>query len=143
QPVLEDDLIARLILREVQNDISALGHAQINTFRHDRLRQNVSVAGNNHERLTGAQVQLIETRRATVQKTEAILPRLDLKERLNDSINCKLVTQDAIRVERIERDLSIAVEQHVVKDQGNIILTARQSPGFRACVVFVSGIVLI
>src|SRR6185437_11719753 len=112
----ENDLIAGLIFRKIQNHVSALGNAQINTFRHDRLRQNISVTADYDKRLSRAQIQLIETRRAAVQNAKAILPRLDLKERLYDSIDSKLVTQNAIRVERIERDLSITVEEHVMKD---------------------------
>src|SRR2546423_6371848 len=102
EPILKDDLIARLILREVQDYINALGHAQINAFGDDGLRQNVSVPADHDERLSRAQIQLIETRRPAVQNAKAILPRLNLKERLYDSIDSKLVTQDAIRVERIE-----------------------------------------
>src|SRR2546422_2618000 len=125
--------------REFQNLRGSLaGHytirdAELDALYGERRGQQVSVVGNQGEQFAGlarlafAQEELVEARRPSVQKTEAVLASSDLEERLDHAIHREFVAQDAVKIEGIEEHLAIRSERFVRKSQGNVEVAARQS----------------
>src|SRR5579864_4789996 len=104
---------------KVDDGVDALGHAEVNILRTDRSGQEIAIARYHHERdrlvVLLSNVELIETGGAAVENSEAVLAPFHAEERLNDPIYCIAVAQDAVRIERVEHNLTVLVEPYVVQ----------------------------
>src|SRR3989449_7739322 len=85
--VLQKELISDLVVGEVDDHIHTIRDPELDALDGERRGQQVSVVGNQGEQFAGlarlafAQEDLVEARRPSVQKTEAVLPPSDLEER--------------------------------------------------------------
>ncbi len=93
--------------REVNDHIHALGHRdhEPGSCLH-RVVQQIAVIGNHPERMVGqvrlGEIEPVEARRSAVEPAETIAPSLDLEERLDLSVDKKLVSQNPVSIGQIE-----------------------------------------
>src|SRR5215472_12324011 len=112
QPVFQENGLSPE-LAEINNHIHAFSHANPDAFRGRHLGHDVSIIAKHPKDIVSTQVagirqeELVESRRATVQPPETIAARLHLEEWLDLAVNQESVTQNAIKIESIEKQLSI------------------------------------
>src|SRR5262249_33627154 len=118
-------------------------------FRTNRPKHEVAVTRDHNERVklvaqgAGAQKQLIEARRPAVEDAEAILSPLHAKIGLDDTVERILIAQHSVSVQLVEHRLPVMIEKHIMKDERNIVLTARQPKGKWVWIIFISRILFI
>ena len=143
QAVSQDDLVARLVTREIDDHVVALRHRHGQGVELEGDRQEVPVVGEDDEGLLGAQVELVESRWPAIDDAKAVFARLDLEIRLDDPVDRELVAENAVDVEDIEDRPAGLVEQHVVQHERHVEPPARQAPRCWPGIVLVARVLLV
>ncbi len=129
---------------EIDNHVHSFRHADFRRCDLDRVPQEIAVIRDVPELLGLGRVEprdkdLIETRRAAVQPAEAVLAGTNVEHRLDLAVDKELISQDAVKVEQVEKQLVIhCIEALVGKHHGNVKLATRKTePGWVVFVVIV------
>src|SRR5262249_10670798 len=101
QPVLDVERLARE-RGEINDHVCSLSYTQSHAFHIHRVWQEVSVVGNLPEHVVRVQIgqvgdeELIEARRPAVEPAEAVPARVNVKDRLNLSVDKEFVSEYSV-----------------------------------------------
>ena len=127
--VLERDLLARLVLREVDDDLVALGHPDLDVGAGLRRRHQAAVGADHDERLAGVEREVVRARDRRVEDAEAVLARLDLHPRPRHPVDQDDVAVDPVLVVVVDDEIAAVLEHRVLEDQRHVVLTVRDRQG--------------
>ena len=100
QPVCQVDFIARPELREIDDNVAAVGDPKIDIIPDERARQEIAVIGNDDERQRVLallrQVKLIQPRWPAIQETKAVFAPLDFEMGLDRPVYGEAVSQHSV-----------------------------------------------
>ena len=127
--VLERDLLAGLVLREVDDDLVALGHADLHVRAGLRRRHQAAVRADHGERLAGVERQVVRARDRRVEDAEAVLARLDVHPRPRHAVDEDDVAVDPVLVVVVDDEVAVLLEHRVLEDQRLVVVTVRDRQG--------------
>jgi hypothetical protein len=127
--VLDQDVFDKYFsrcIREVDDHIGTLRHAQQQGVTADGVGKQPRVLAQSDEWLAIAESQFEETRVAAVQNAEAIFSPLNIQKRLCLAIDDPDIAECSIVVERVKEQCSIGVETAILKTQRDVKRLSRQ-----------------